>query len=35
MTTIRRFTTLGRTGWKVSDISGGSGQTDPGVLEYM
>ncbi len=32
---IRRFKTLGRTGWKVGDISGGSGQTDPGVLEYM
>ena len=32
---VRRFTTLGRTGWKVSDISGGSGQADPGVLEYM
>jgi uncharacterized protein len=33
--TIKRFKTLGRTGWKVSDISGGSGQTDPGVLDYM
>lgn len=32
---IKRFATLGRTGWKVSDISGGSGQTDPGVLDYM
>ena len=32
---IKRFKTLGRTGWKVGDISGGSGQTDPGVLEYM
>ncbi len=33
--TIKLFKTLGRTGWKVSDVSGGSGQTDPGVLEYM
>lgn len=32
---VRRYTTLGRTGWKVSDISGGSGQSDPGVFEYM
>jgi len=32
---IKRFKTLGRTGWKVSDMSGGSGQTDPGVIEYM
>jgi predicted aldo/keto reductase-like oxidoreductase len=32
---IKRFRTLGRTGWNVSDISGGSGQTDPGVLDFM
>jgi predicted aldo/keto reductase-like oxidoreductase len=32
---IRRFKTLGRTGWKVGDISGGSGQTEPGVIDYM
>lgn len=32
---IKRFKALGKTGWKVGDISGGSGQTDPGVLDYM
>ncbi len=32
---IKRFKVLGKTGWKVGDISGGSGQTDPGVLDYM
>ena len=32
--TVRRFKTLGKTGWKVGDISAGSGQTDPGVLNH-
>jgi predicted aldo/keto reductase-like oxidoreductase len=32
---IRRFKPLGRTGWKVSDISAGSGQSDPGVIDHI
>jgi len=31
---IRRFRTLGKTGWKVGDISAGSGQQDPGVINH-
>jgi len=31
---VRRFKTLGRTGWKVGDVSAGSGQTDAGVLNH-
>ena len=31
---VRRFKTLGRTGWNVGDISAGSGQRDPSVLNY-
>jgi predicted aldo/keto reductase-like oxidoreductase len=31
---VRRFKTLGKTGWKVGDISAGSGQQDPGVLNH-
>ena len=31
---VRRVKTLGRTGWKVGDISAGSGQRDPSVLNY-
>jgi predicted aldo/keto reductase-like oxidoreductase len=32
---VRRVKPLGRTGWKVGDISGGSGQTDPAVVDYL
>ena len=32
---VRRFKPLGRTGWKVGDISAGSGQRDPGVFNYI
>ena len=32
---IKRYKTLGRTGWKVSDISAGSGQREPGVVEHI
>jgi len=31
---VRRFKTLGKTGWKVGDISAGSGQQDPGVINH-
>jgi uncharacterized protein len=31
---VRRVKTLGRTGWKVGDISAGSGQRDASVLNY-
>ncbi len=31
---VKRFKTLGRTGWKVGDISAGSGQRDAGVLNH-
>jgi len=31
---VRRYKTLGRTGWKVGDVSAGSGQRDPSVLNY-
>ncbi len=32
---VRRLKPLGKTGWKVGDISAGSGQRDPAVLNYM
>jgi predicted aldo/keto reductase-like oxidoreductase len=32
---VRRLKPFGKTGWQVGDVSGGSGQTDPSVFEYM
>ncbi|MGD0309308.1 MAG: aldo/keto reductase [Acidobacteriota bacterium] len=32
---IKRYKPLGKTGWKVSDISGGSGQTEPSIVNYL
>lgn len=32
---IKRYKPLGKTGWKVSDISGGSGQTEPSIINYL
>ena len=32
---VRRFKPLGRTGWKVGDVSAGSGQREPAVLNYI
>jgi len=32
---VRRQKPLGKTGWMVGDISGGSGQTEPAVFDYM
>jgi predicted aldo/keto reductase-like oxidoreductase len=32
---VRRFKPLGKTGWKVSDVSGGSDQKEPAVVDYM
>lgn len=32
---IRRYKPFGRTGWKVGDISAGSGQREPGMFEYL
>jgi predicted aldo/keto reductase-like oxidoreductase len=32
---IRRYKPFGRTGWKVGDVSGGSGQNEPAVFDYM
>lgn len=32
---IKRLKPLGRTGWMVGDISGGSGQTEPAVVDYL
>lgn len=32
---IKRYKPLGKTGWKVSDISGGSGQTEPAIVDYL
>ena len=32
---VRRFKALGKTGWKVGDVSAGSGQRDPAVLNYL
>jgi predicted aldo/keto reductase-like oxidoreductase len=34
-TLVKRYKPLGRTGWKVGDISAGSGQRDPGVFNYI
>jgi aryl-alcohol dehydrogenase-like predicted oxidoreductase len=33
--TIRRYKPFGRTGWKVGDISVGSGQREPAVMDYI
>jgi predicted aldo/keto reductase-like oxidoreductase len=33
--TVRRFKPFGKTGWKVGDISAGSGQNDPGIIDYI
>ena len=33
--TVRRYKPFGRTGWKVGDISAGSGQRDPAVVDYL
>jgi len=32
---VRRFKPLGKTGWKVGDVSAGSGQRDPAVLNHI
>jgi predicted aldo/keto reductase-like oxidoreductase len=32
---IRRYKPFGKTGWKVSDISAGSGQNDPSIVDYL
>jgi len=32
---VRRFKPLGKTGWKIGDVSAGSGQRDPAVLNYI
>ena len=32
---VRRLKPLGRTGWRVGDVSAGSGQRDPAVLNYI
>ncbi len=32
---VRRFKPLGKTGWNVGDVSSGSGQRDPAVLNYI
>ena len=32
---VRRLKPLGRTGWMAGDISGGSGQTDPALIDHM
>ena len=32
---VRRYKPFGKTGWKVGDVSGGSGQTEPAVFDYM
>jgi predicted aldo/keto reductase-like oxidoreductase len=32
---VRRVKPLGRTGWKIGDVSAGSGQRDPAVLNYI
>lgn len=32
---IRRYKPFGRTGWQVGDISAGSGQREPGMIEYL
>ncbi len=35
MPKVRRFKPFGKTGWKVGDISAGSGQTDPAIIDYL
>jgi predicted aldo/keto reductase-like oxidoreductase len=32
---IKRYKPFGKTGWKVGDISAGSGQRDPGMFEHL
>jgi predicted aldo/keto reductase-like oxidoreductase len=32
---VRRFKPFGKTGWRIGDISAGSGQRDPAVLNYL
>jgi uncharacterized protein len=32
---VRRYKPLGKTGWKVSDISAGAGQREPGMVDYL
>ncbi len=32
---VRRLKPFGKTGWKVGDISGGSGQNEPAVFDHM
>jgi predicted aldo/keto reductase-like oxidoreductase len=32
---VRRFKPLGKTGWKAGDVSAGSGQRDPAVLNHI
>ena len=32
---IKRYKPFGKTGWKVGDISAGSGQTEPGMVSYL
>ncbi len=32
---IQRYKPFGKTGWKVGDISAGSGQTDPAIVNYL
>ena len=32
---VRRYKTFGRTGWKVGDISAGTWQADPALVEYQ
>lgn len=32
---VQRFKPLGKTGWKVGDISAGSGQRDPALVSYL
>jgi len=32
---IKRYKPFGKTGWKVGDISAGSGQTEPAILDYL
>jgi len=32
---VRRYKPFGKTGWMVGDVSGGSGQNEPAVFDYM
>jgi uncharacterized protein len=32
---VRRYKPFGRTGWNVGDISAGSGQREPGIINYL